>query len=171
MKAIQLRNAFEFWCDCTESSDRQSTLYRDRILNKASQLMLRRSNAREEMHKNKAYLGLLEQRGMMLYYYGDYTTAIKDIKQVLRIRKDLGTGGDHSTSVSAMHNYLGLCFVSTGRPALAIEQYNAALIVDEAHALGIYGKQGAGLIDELNLQAAIFASIFTFDVFCLSLEA
>lgn len=53
MKAIQLRNAFEFWCDCTESSDRQSTLYRDRILNKASQYYTKRNNE-EDPAKNKS---------------------------------------------------------------------------------------------------------------------
>lgn len=42
------------------------------------------------------------------------------------------------------------------------QRYKAALIVDEAHALGVYGEHGAGLIAQLNLQAAIFAAIFTF---------
>ncbi|QTE39247.1 8-amino-7-oxononanoate synthase [Mucilaginibacter gossypii] len=39
------------------------------------------------------------------------------------------------------------------------EKYNAALIVDEAHAVGLYPK---GLVCELSLQQRIFARIITF---------
>lgn len=39
------------------------------------------------------------------------------------------------------------------------EQYNAHLIVDEAHAIGVFKK---GLIDQLDLQSRIFAQIITF---------
>ncbi|MFV0248301.1 MAG: aminotransferase class I/II-fold pyridoxal phosphate-dependent enzyme [Tenacibaculum sp.] len=42
------------------------------------------------------------------------------------------------------------------------EQYSANIIVDEAHALGIYGKYGLGLVQELNLEKRIFARIITF---------
>lgn len=41
------------------------------------------------------------------------------------------------------------------------KQYNAALIVDEAHAVGIYGK-GAGLTAELSLIDDVFARVVTF---------
>ncbi|WP_426586757.1 aminotransferase class I/II-fold pyridoxal phosphate-dependent enzyme [Mucilaginibacter sp. R-33] len=39
------------------------------------------------------------------------------------------------------------------------EKYNAALIVDEAHAVGLYSK---GLVCELGLQQRIFARVITF---------
>jgi 8-amino-7-oxononanoate synthase len=39
---------------------------------------------------------------------------------------------------------------------------NTHLIVDEAHAIGVLGKNGAGLIQELNLENEIFARIITF---------
>lgn len=39
---------------------------------------------------------------------------------------------------------------------------NCRLIVDEAHAVGIFGKNGEGLVQELNLQDQIFARILTF---------
>jgi 8-amino-7-oxononanoate synthase len=38
-------------------------------------------------------------------------------------------------------------------------QYNANLIVDEAHALGVFGK---GLVNQFNLQQDIFARVMTF---------
>ncbi len=42
------------------------------------------------------------------------------------------------------------------------EEYGAHLIVDEAHATGVIGKNGEGLVQELNLQSRCFARIHTF---------
>jgi 8-amino-7-oxononanoate synthase len=42
------------------------------------------------------------------------------------------------------------------------EKYNCFLIIDEAHALGIFGENGCGLLQDLNLQNQIFARIVTF---------
>ena len=41
-------------------------------------------------------------------------------------------------------------------------QYQAHLIVDEAHALGVFGMHGKGLINELKLENKVFARIVTF---------
>ncbi len=41
-------------------------------------------------------------------------------------------------------------------------KYNCYLIVDEAHALGVYGDKGEGLVQMLNLQEQVFARIMTF---------
>jgi 8-amino-7-oxononanoate synthase len=41
-------------------------------------------------------------------------------------------------------------------------KYNFELIVDEAHAGGAYGPQGAGLCVELGIQDSIFARVITF---------
>jgi len=41
-------------------------------------------------------------------------------------------------------------------------QYNAALIVDEAHATGVYGAKGEGLVCSLGLQQQVLARIHTF---------
>jgi 8-amino-7-oxononanoate synthase len=46
------------------------------------------------------------------------------------------------------------------------EQYNAHLIVDEAHATGVEGPRGEGLVQELNLQNRCFARVHTFGKAC-----
>jgi len=40
--------------------------------------------------------------------------------------------------------------------------YNAKVIVDEAHAVGIFGKNGCGLLQELGIEKQIFARVITF---------
>lgn len=42
------------------------------------------------------------------------------------------------------------------------EKHGAYLVVDEAHALGVFGEQGEGLIQCLGLQDKVFARIMTF---------
>jgi 8-amino-7-oxononanoate synthase len=42
------------------------------------------------------------------------------------------------------------------------KKYNAFLVIDEAHAIGVFGQYGAGLIQNLELEESIFARIVTF---------
>lgn len=42
------------------------------------------------------------------------------------------------------------------------EKYNAFLVIDEAHSLGVFGDRGEGLVQMLGLQEKIFARIMTF---------
>ncbi|CAL68499.1 aminotransferase class I/II-fold pyridoxal phosphate-dependent enzyme [Christiangramia forsetii] len=42
------------------------------------------------------------------------------------------------------------------------EKYHANLIVDEAHATGVFGEKGQGLVQQLKLESRIFARIHTF---------
>lgn len=42
------------------------------------------------------------------------------------------------------------------------KEYGVHLIVDEAHAGGVLGNQGAGLMEELGLESECFARLFTF---------
>ncbi|WP_329805907.1 aminotransferase class I/II-fold pyridoxal phosphate-dependent enzyme [Flavobacterium facile] len=42
------------------------------------------------------------------------------------------------------------------------EKYKVFLVVDEAHALGVFGDKGEGLVQSQNLQDKIFARIMTF---------
>jgi 8-amino-7-oxononanoate synthase len=41
-------------------------------------------------------------------------------------------------------------------------KYNCYLVVDEAHALGVFGEKGEGLVQMLGLQDHVFARIMTF---------
>ncbi len=42
------------------------------------------------------------------------------------------------------------------------QKHNCYLVVDEAHALGVFGEKGEGLIQNLGLQDKVFARIMTF---------
>jgi len=46
------------------------------------------------------------------------------------------------------------------------KEYNAHLIIDEAHATGVVGKQGEGLVQMLGLESTIFARVHTFGKAC-----
>jgi 8-amino-7-oxononanoate synthase len=45
---------------------------------------------------------------------------------------------------------------------LLAEKYNASVIVDEAHATGVIGKSGEGLVQHLKLEDKVFARVHTF---------
>ncbi len=42
------------------------------------------------------------------------------------------------------------------------EKHNAYLVIDEAHALGVFGDNGEGLVQSLGLENKVFARIITF---------
>ena len=42
------------------------------------------------------------------------------------------------------------------------DKHNCYLVIDEAHALGVFGEKGEGLVQMLGLQARVFARIMTF---------
>lgn len=42
------------------------------------------------------------------------------------------------------------------------KQYNANLIIDEAHATGVFGPKGRGMVNQLDLEEDVFARVHTF---------
>lgn len=49
---------------------------------------------------------------------------------------------------------------------LVCKKYNANLIIDEAHATGVIGERGEGLVQQLQVQDEIFARVHTFGKAC-----
>ncbi|WP_299838305.1 8-amino-7-oxononanoate synthase [uncultured Tenacibaculum sp.] len=45
---------------------------------------------------------------------------------------------------------------------IVAKQHNAYLVVDEAHALGVFGEKGEGLVQQLQLENEVFARIITY---------
>ena len=48
------------------------------------------------------------------------------------------------------------------RMAMLSDQYSCHLVIDEAHALGVFGDKGEGLLQSLGLHHNVFARIMTF---------
>jgi 8-amino-7-oxononanoate synthase len=46
--------------------------------------------------------------------------------------------------------------------AVICKKYNAALIVDEAHSVGVFGEKGEGLVVQYALEKSVFARVVTF---------
>lgn len=53
-------------------------------------------------------------------------------------------------TIAPLDEYAALC-----------QQTNTVLIVDEAHAVGVYGKRGSGLIEEFGIEQEVFLSLNT----------
>ncbi|WP_366186116.1 pyridoxal phosphate-dependent aminotransferase family protein [Flavobacterium ovatum] len=49
-----------------------------------------------------------------------------------------------------------------GQLAILSTKYNCYLVIDEAHALGVYGENGQGLVQYLGIENQVFARIMTF---------
>lgn len=72
--------------------------------------------------------------------------------------------GNHSQKfvvVESLYSMNGDIADLTAISALC-EQYNAHLIVDEAHATGVIGRQGEGVVQSLGLSDKVFARVVTF---------
>lgn len=124
---------------------------------------------------NLGLLSTLPQRGDTVLYDQLIHASLRD-----------GIRLGNATAYAYRHNDLhqleeklaraqGQCFVVTesifsmdgdAAPLLATtqlcERYGAALIVDEAHAAGLYGNYGAGLVSALQLEQRVFARVVTY---------
>ncbi len=83
-----------------------------------------------------------------------------DLERKLKNRS--GLSGGHCFVVTESVFSMDGDLAPLGELAKLCEQYEANLIVDEAHATGIIGKMGEGLVQLLGIQNRCFARIHTF---------
>ena len=70
-------------------------------------------------------------------------------------------GGKKYVAVESLYSMDG-DFAPLTEIAAVCQKYNVALIVDEAHATGVYGAKGEGLVTQLGLESAVWARVHTF---------
>lgn len=87
---------------------------------------------------------------------------IVDLEMQLRVaRESKGNDSGIFVAVESIYSMDGDQAPLTAIAALC-ERFNAALIVDEAHATGLVGSEGKGLVNELHLEEKVFARLHTF---------
>ena len=70
-------------------------------------------------------------------------------------------GGKKYVAIESLYSMDG-DFAPLKEIAAICQKYNAALIVDEAHATGVFGDKGEGIVSELGLESAVWARVHTF---------
>jgi 8-amino-7-oxononanoate synthase len=83
---------------------------------------------------------------------------LQDLEQRLQTAQKGGTLFVVTESVFSMDGHLA----PLAEMASLCQNYGAHLIVDEAHATGVIGAKGEGLVQQLHLQEACFARVHTF---------
>jgi len=81
---------------------------------------------------------------------------LKDLEKKLKLAQ-----GKKVVIVESVYSMDG-DFAPLKEIASLCEKYDAVWIADEAHAVGVFGKNGEGRVVEENLQSNVFASIITF---------
>jgi 8-amino-7-oxononanoate synthase len=79
-----------------------------------------------------------------------------DLEQKLKIAK-----GIIYVAIESVYSMDGDC-APLNEISKLCKQYNANLIVDEAHSIGVFGEKGKGLVVQLGLEHEVFARIVTF---------
>lgn len=89
--------------------------------------------------------------------YGFKHNDLNDLKRLLELNKS-NTIYVAVESLYSMHG--DLCPLQ--ELVQLVDQYNAFLILDEAHSAGVFGEHGRGLAHKLNLQSRCFLRLVTF---------
>lgn len=100
--------------------------------------------------------------GMILSKGASYPFRHNDLEHLeKRLKQQIGKSGKTYVCVDSIYSCDGSKAPLKEICALC-EKYHAHLIVDEAHATGIYGPNGKGLISEQSLEQKVFARVHTF---------
>jgi 8-amino-7-oxononanoate synthase len=89
---------------------------------------------------------------------------LKDLlSQIRRVQKNETTGSNSQIYIvtESVFSMDGDSPDLLGLSALC-DEYGCHLIIDEAHAIGLFGPNGGGKVQELKLQGKVFARIITF---------
>ena len=103
--------------------------------------------------------------GIQMSHAKSYKFQHNDVADLERLLQKLSTESHQpSTFFIVTESVFSMDGDSPNLPELVkiSEQYNGYLVIDEAHALGVFGEQGEGLVQSLGLQDHIFARIMTF---------
>ena len=75
--------------------------------------------------------------------------------------KLMNARGERFVAVESLYSMDG-DYAPLGELCAVCEEFGAFLIVDEAHATGVFGEQGQGLVQQAGLQERVFARVHTF---------
>jgi len=103
--------------------------------------------------------------GIQMSHAKSYKFQHNDVADLERLLQKLSTESHQPTTFFIVtESVFSMDGDSPNLPELVkiSEQYNGYLVIDEAHALGVFGEQGEGLVQSLGLQDHIFARIMTF---------
>ena len=87
---------------------------------------------------------------------------LSDLDEVLKRHAELVSASHHVYVVTESIFSMDGDAPDLVNMAKICKKHNAYLVVDEAHALGVFGEKGTGLIQELQLEKEVFARIVTF---------
>lgn len=97
--------------------------------------------------------------GIRLSYCESYSfrhNDIEDLKRKIKLSK-----GTVYVSVESLYSMDG-DISPIKEIALLCNEFDAYLIIDEAHAAGVFGEHGRGLVDQLEINHLVFARLVTF---------
>ncbi|MBL4754977.1 MAG: pyridoxal phosphate-dependent aminotransferase family protein [Flavobacteriales bacterium] len=97
--------------------------------------------------------------GLRLGYCRSHSFPHNDLESLERLL--LRAEGNVFVAVESVYSMDGT-FADLAALVSLAEKHKARLIVDEAHATGLFGERGQGRVVELNLQARVYARIHTF---------
>jgi 8-amino-7-oxononanoate synthase len=99
--------------------------------------------------------------GMRLSFAKSYSFKHNDINNLKQKLENSEGGGDIYIVAEAVYSMDGDSAPLEDLVSLSNE-YNACLVVDEAHSVGVFGEKGEGLVQELGLESQIPIRIITF---------